>query len=273
MSRKNDVRLCRLRPWRTFVGFGFHLQQCPKSVYVINFIESNSPAATGGLKFWDILLKINGKDVREITHLEIKNSLKSARNHYDQYVELLVIQRKYYQQNLTDEFFKNINSFVEIITTPSYMPDDYRRNAKNTPRVCEIRLGANETKFGFDGTYGNDYIGMFIHYVKPNSPAYKSGLQKCDRVIEVNDKYVDKTQTLVIIDMIKKCLAKKYIKLLVVDTQTYQTSTSISLGKLISRLYHNDRILFQLLKIHLFLVLRVKSITMMTHIFTVNRIH
>jgi len=230
MSQKKyddvDVRLCRLRPWRTYNSLGFQLRTSPKSRHVIDFIESNSPAAAGGLKFWDILLKINGKDIRKIADAEIKNILKSARYHYGQYVELLVVQGRYYHENLTDKLLDRLSSSVEIITTPAFMPDDYKQNSSYTPRVCEIRLKTNENKFGFDATRGKYCIGLFIQTVRSNSPAYRAGLCKCDRVIEINDKYVDKSQSNDIIEMIKNCLMKKYIKLLVIDTQTYEKSVS-----------------------------------------------
>ncbi len=85
-------------------------------------------------------------------------------------------------------------------------------------------MQSNDTHFGFDVITGNKSIGAYIQEVVPNSPAYRAGLRKSDRIMEIDDKYMDKTTYKSILEKLNKAVFKRTIKLLVLDTKTYAYS-------------------------------------------------
>jgi S1-C subfamily serine protease len=102
------------------------------------------------------------------------------------------------------------------------MPEEYIKFPQYIPRTCEIRLESNDRSFGFEVIHGDNGIGAYIQEVILGSPANRAGLRKSDRIITINDKYVDTSASKVIYEKLNKALIKRNVKLFVMDTETYK---------------------------------------------------
>ncbi|CAF2777975.1 unnamed protein product [Rotaria sp. Silwood2] len=217
--RNAKCRRCHLCLWSNYVGFGFTLAPALEPPYIIESVESNSPAAAGGLRIRDIVRAVNDKNAFELSFDELKNIIQNARDAHGR-IELLMIDPDFYETpNKSNE---PINPrFVKTIKTPQTMPIDYQNFSKHQPRTCEIRLNRSDTSFGFQTVDPLTSVGMFIQEVYPNSPAANTSLRKCDRIIEIDDDFVDNVPSSTILEKLRTAKSNKHVKLYVVDTETY----------------------------------------------------
>ncbi|CAF4673017.1 unnamed protein product, partial [Rotaria sp. Silwood2] len=147
LLRNVNARLCRLRLWSKFEGLGFHLEASPRPPHIIRLVESNSPAAAGGLKILDVVLAVNQEDVSKADYDRVRNAIKTARD-INIPIELLVVEQRFYQILKTRNI--SINSHIAtIMNTPETMPSDYLNFPKHAPRTCYICLNETDTSFGF----------------------------------------------------------------------------------------------------------------------------
>ncbi|CAF2629004.1 unnamed protein product [Rotaria sp. Silwood2] len=70
--RNAKCRRCHLCLWSNYVGFGFTLARALGPPYIIEDVESNSPAAAGGLRIRDIVRAVNDKNAFELSFDELK---------------------------------------------------------------------------------------------------------------------------------------------------------------------------------------------------------
>ncbi|CAF3746338.1 unnamed protein product [Rotaria sordida] len=218
--RNDNVRLCRLCFWSNFEGLGFNLEKSAQPPHIIRLVEPNSPAAAGGLKILDVVLTVNQEDVSQADYSRVRDAIKIACDSKNP-IELLVAKQRFYQQLKTKIILINPER-VTIINTPEKMPSDYLNFPKHIPRTCYICLNDKETLFGFETIHGEKDIGLCIQKVFPNTPASNTSLRKCDRIIEINDKYVDNDLSSSILEKLKKAKMQGVVKLYVVDTETYK---------------------------------------------------
>ncbi|CAF2034742.1 unnamed protein product [Rotaria magnacalcarata] len=220
LVRNANIRLCKLRVWREFDGLGFHLEAAQRPPHLIRLVESNSPASAGGLKILDVILTVNQDDVSEADYNHVRSAIKTARDS-NRSIELLVVEQRFYQllkkKNIPITF-----QSATIIQTPEFMPADYINFPKRTPRTCNLRLGKSDTSFGFEVINGENDIGAYILEVFPNTPASNTPLRKWDRIIEIDDKNVDKDVSKSILEKLAKAKQKGAVKLFVVDTDAYK---------------------------------------------------
>ncbi|CAF4357969.1 unnamed protein product [Rotaria sp. Silwood2] len=217
--RKANFRLCRICKWSNYRGFGFSLERSPEPPHLVQTVDSNSPASAADLKIRDVVLAVNDNDVSKSEYNELATAISNARDSND-YLELLVIEKRYYDI-LKEDNVSFSPRFAKIIDTPKKMPRDYMNFPKHTPRTCDIRLTANDQAFGFNIAPGKSDIGAFIQDIAPNSPASKTALRKSDRILEINDKFVDEDRSKTIEEKVIKAKSKRSVKLYVVDTHTY----------------------------------------------------
>lgn len=218
--RNANVRLCRLRIWPNFEGLGFNLEASTRPPHLIRLVESNSPAAAGGLKILDVILAVNQRDVSNADYNEVRNAIKSARDS-NVPIELLVVEQRFYQA-LKKKDIRIDSANATVINTPATMPIEYQNFRKREPRTCNLRLNPQETTFGFEVVNGENDIGAYIQEVFPNTPASRTQLSKSDRIIEVDDKFVDKDVSKSILEKLGKAKSKGAVKLYVMDTDTYK---------------------------------------------------
>ncbi|CAF1230905.1 unnamed protein product [Rotaria sordida] len=222
LLRNANVRLCRLRIWPNFEGLGFNLEAASRPPHLIRLVESNSPAAIGGLKILDVVLAVNQEDVSDASYDRVRNAIKAARDSNGP-IELLVVEQRFYHQLKKRNIPINPQT-ASVMNTPAAMPNDYLNFPKRTPRTCNIRLNRNDTSFGFEVINGENDIGAYIQEVFQNTPASNTPLHKSDRIIEIDDKYVDKDLSKSILEKLSKAKTKGVVKLYVVDTETYKNA-------------------------------------------------
>jgi len=220
LLRNANIRLCRLRVWPNFEGLGFNLEASTKPPHIIRLVESNSPAAAGGLKILDVILAVNQQDVSESDYNQVRNAIKTARDS-NVPIELLVVEQRFYYA-LKKKNIHIDSSLATVINTPATMPDDNLNFIKHQPRTCNIRLNKSDTTFGFEVVNGENDVGAYIQEVFPNTPASRTPLRKSDRIIEIDDKFVDKDVSKSILEKLGKAKAKGAVKLYVLDTDTYK---------------------------------------------------
>jgi C-terminal processing protease CtpA/Prc len=220
LLRNANIRLCRLRVWPNFEGLGFNLEASTRPPHIVRLVESNSPAAAGGLKILDVILAVNQQDVSEADYNQVRNAIKSARDS-NAPIELLVVEQRFYQ-GLKKKNIRIDPSLATVINTPATMPNDYANFLKHQPRTCNIRLNKSDTSFGFEVVNGENDVGAYIQEVFPNTPASNTQLRKSDRIIEIDDKFVDKDVSKSILEKLSKAKGKGAVKLYVVDTDTYK---------------------------------------------------
>jgi C-terminal processing protease CtpA/Prc len=85
-----------------------------------------------------------------------------------------------------------------------------------------MRLQKDDPSFGFEVVNGLGDIGVWIQEVIPNTPASKTSLRKCDRILEIDDKFVDNLKIDAIFERLSKAKRNRSVKLYVVDTNTYK---------------------------------------------------
>ena len=232
--RKANVRRCRLCAWPNYQGLGFHLTRCSPPPQMISLVESNSPAAAGGLKISDALLRINTTTVSDLDYEEVLCILKAAIDSNDR-IELLVVERKYLQKIVKYNLVIK-SRFIQDIDTPVAIPGDYLDASKRILRTCHIHRPSTEADFGFELVSGPHCIGAYIQEVLPNSPASHAGLRKSDRILQIDDRFVDNLDTKIIFARLEEVPTRRTVKLLVADTQTYALglSNQASLYSLVS---------------------------------------
>ncbi|CAF5046093.1 unnamed protein product [Rotaria sp. Silwood1] len=233
------LRRCRLCLWNNYAGLGFIIEPAPLPPHIVQLVESNSPAAAAGLRTRDVILAVNDKNMCESSYDDLKYTIKKARD-YDGHIELLVIDQNFYE--LFKEKNQSINfRFAKTIETPSTMPIDYQNFPKHQPRTCEIHLNRRATSFGFQTVNPLTDVGILIQEVYPNSPAAKTLLRKCDRIIEIDDEFIDDISSTAILEKLRTAKEKRYVKLYVVDTATYDFFQSNNI-QLLSKEYRQTRV-------------------------------
>ena len=104
-------RLCLLRRWPDFDGYGFNLHSDRnKSGQYIGKVDPDSPAESAGLRKNDRIIEVNYAPIGNETHRQVVTRIKEGvtRNgiHYPEEVLLLVVDEE------TDEYYKSIKHVV-----------------------------------------------------------------------------------------------------------------------------------------------------------------
>ncbi|CAH8537863.1 unnamed protein product [Heterobilharzia americana] len=82
------ARLCHLKKWPNFSGYGFSLRtDSYKKEHRVENVEPFSPSQSGGLLTGDIILLVNSRTVDHLSHNEVVKLIKEKVD-----VELLVVQ-------------------------------------------------------------------------------------------------------------------------------------------------------------------------------------
>lgn len=220
LVRNANVRLCRLRLWSNCNIFGFHLNKSLQPPHVIKMVDSNSPAAAGGLKIRDVLLAVNQEDVSNADFKYVEDIIKTICSKNSS-IELLVVEQHFYLELKKN----NINiheSMACIIDIPAIIPDDYLDFPKHQPRTCDICTEKFDVEFGFQTVHSANDLGLYIQEVFSNTPASRTSLRKSDRIIEINGKCVDECPSECIEAELEQAKSKGIVKLYVVDTETYK---------------------------------------------------
>ncbi|ESO12809.1 hypothetical protein HELRODRAFT_105536 [Helobdella robusta] len=131
----SKARLCHLRIWPDFAGYGFNLHVDKDSqLHYVGHIDEGSPAQLAGLREEDKLIEVNGVNVEEYSHGDVVKAVKENSDH----VTLLVVDDK------AREFFKlngyKISSnfqFIEEISCPATNPISALATTPTTAEAIE----------------------------------------------------------------------------------------------------------------------------------------
>lgn len=105
-SKEPRARLCHLRRWPNFVGYGFNLH-CEKSKpgQFIGKVDPDSPAESAGLREYDRIIEVNYVPIGNENHKQVVSRIKEGvtRNgtKYPEEVILLVLDPE------ADAYYKN----------------------------------------------------------------------------------------------------------------------------------------------------------------------
>ncbi len=228
--RDANLRLCRLRMWSGYDGFGFDLKSSSKPPHIIQFVEPYSPAAAGGLQALDVVLAINNQDVSSTDYDELIAIIAQTRDNTGR-IEFLVVEKRIYR-SLVKKNIKIDAKYASVMNTPQRMPIEYQNYLKCQPRSSKIYLHRSDEQFGFDIADDEDEIGAYIERIRPNTPASRTILRPNDRIIEINNKSVDTKLRKSIFKKLERAKLRGYVKLYVMDVNTYQyyQSNQISLS-------------------------------------------
>lgn len=97
------MRLCVLRLWPEFQGYGFNLHsEKNKQAQFIGKVDANSPAESVGLKEGDRIVEVNDVNIAEDNHTQVVGRIKM----HSGVVRLLVVDDE------ADTYFKDNNIVV-----------------------------------------------------------------------------------------------------------------------------------------------------------------
>jgi len=84
----HKARLCELRTWPDFPGYGFNLHaERGRSAQLVGKVDAESPADAVGLREGDRMVAVNGVDVTGETHQDVVRRIREDADR----VELLVV--------------------------------------------------------------------------------------------------------------------------------------------------------------------------------------
>lgn len=215
-----NIRLCRLCRWANYDRFGFNLEASAHPPQLIRLVESNSPAAASGLKILDVILSINQHDVSESNYHEVQQLIKTISDS-NMSIELLVVKQSFYQV-LKNKGIQIDSSLATVINAPLTMPIEYQEFPKLQPRTCLLALNPSESSFGFEIVKGINSIGAYVQEVFSDTAASRTQLCKSDRIIEIDDDFIDTDTTRSILYKLNTAEKKRFVKLYVMDTETYK---------------------------------------------------
>lgn len=93
-----NPRMCHLRKWPDFSGYGFNLHADKEHGQFIGSIDPDSPAEVGGLKDGDQIIEVDGVNVESLTHQDTIQRIKAGGDE----TTMLVVDREalaYYRDN------------------------------------------------------------------------------------------------------------------------------------------------------------------------------
>ncbi len=113
-------RLCRLKKWADFQGYGFNLHaEKGKAGHYIGVVDDDSPAETAGLKQGDKIIAVNGDNILEASHQAVVSKIKSDPGA----VRLLVLDPEAEEYYRTRNIVVNDDmSNVIVLTSPDLKP-------------------------------------------------------------------------------------------------------------------------------------------------------
>ena len=128
-SAEHVARLCQLKTWPNFAGYGFnlHADRATPGQYV-GKVDDGSPAEAAGLRLNDRIVEVNGCSVDGKSHAEVVSAIKSVVGQ----VRLLVVDAA------ADEFYRE--NGVEISASLADIehivcPDDKPHLTAGPPRL------------------------------------------------------------------------------------------------------------------------------------------
>lgn len=177
-------RLCHLRKWPDFAGYGFNLHaEKGRSGHFVGRVDEGSPAAAGGLCQGDRIVEVNGTNIGNENHQQVVTRIQLVPHE----TRILVVDPE------TDEFYRKNRVIVrsdmldvQLIETPSVNPFTKPPVASYKGKLCELKIWSNFIGYGFNLHAEKGNPSHIVGRVDPKSPAEATGMKEGDRILEVN---------------------------------------------------------------------------------------
>ncbi|XP_060564024.1 Na(+)/H(+) exchange regulatory cofactor NHE-RF1-like isoform X1 [Ruditapes philippinarum] len=225
-SHNYHPRLCLIRKWADFQGYGFnlHAEKDKKGQY-IGLVDANSPAEDADLRKGDRIIEINGENIEDESHQQVIQKIKAGGDQ----TKMLVVDPEadeYYKNNgikitpdLPEVIFNQTREkeVSERSSTPEPVSVPETSESHNFhPRLCHIKKWPDFQGYGFNLHAEKEKNGQYIGLIDANSPAEDADLRKGDRIVEVNGENIERDTHQQIIQKIKA--GGDETRLLVVDS-------------------------------------------------------
>ncbi|XP_053384250.1 Na(+)/H(+) exchange regulatory cofactor NHE-RF1-like isoform X2 [Mercenaria mercenaria] len=204
-------RLCHIKKWPDFQGYGFNLHaEKEKNGQYIGLVDANSPAEDAGLRKGDRIVEVNGENIEGVTHQEIIQKIKAGGDE----TRLLVVDSD------ADDFYRS-NGISITADLPEVIRSETREKEVPAmtfhPRQCHVIKWPDFPGYGFNLHAEKERGGQYIGKIDDNSPAQDAGVREHDRIIEVNNVNIENETHQQVIARIKA--GGDETKLLVVDKE------------------------------------------------------
>ncbi|KAL4225570.1 hypothetical protein ACF0H5_016258 [Mactra antiquata] len=210
-SHNYHPRLCIIRKWPDFQGYGFNLHaEKEKKGQYIGLVDANSPAEDADLRKGDRIIEVNGDNIEDDTHQQVIQKIKAGGD----VAKMLVVDSE------ADDYFKNNGIQVtadmsEVITCETRQKESSAMTF--IPRLCHVIKRPDFPGYGFNLHAEKERGGQYIGQIDNDSPAQEAGLKEYDRIIEVNGENIENETHQQVIARIKG--GGSETKLLVVDKE------------------------------------------------------
>ncbi|KAK2144183.1 hypothetical protein LSH36_779g02005 [Paralvinella palmiformis] len=224
------VRLCHLRIWSDFQGYGFNLHaEKNKTGQYIGKVDEGSPAEAAGLQEKDRILEVNGLSVVNDNHQAAVLKIKSIPNE----TKLLVVDPE------ADEYFRekgiSLNGqvpFILHLVTPERKSSGDTNNLSeddhpHKPRLIQLETWPDYNGYGFNMQSIKGKPGEYIGKVEQGSPAYVAGLKEGDRIIEVGGSNVENQSHNDVVSKIKAASGRALLLVIDADADRYYKGKGI----------------------------------------------
>jgi Na(+)/H(+) exchange regulatory cofactor NHE-RF1 len=132
-------RLCTIRKWADFPGYGFNLHaERGRAGQYIGKVDDGSPAQAAGMKEGDRIVEIEGTNIGNENHSQVVNRIKAAGDS----VTMLLVDSE------TDKHYKeekvvvssDMSDVVRIETPPRPGPEDDKGELKRSFNVSTFNV-------------------------------------------------------------------------------------------------------------------------------------
>lgn len=246
-------RLCHLRKWTDFNGYGFNLHaERGKAGQFIGTVDEQSPAVAAKLRSGDRIIEVNGTNIGSENHQQVVQRIKAVPDE----TRLLVVDEEadnYYKEhkvvvrgdmdNIDYCETPTINPFTNQTTEPETTEtealmnevkisetgetDDVAAQAKTADepvhvdcvaRLCHLKIWPDFAGYGFNLHADRATPGQYVGKVDEDSPAEAAGLRLNDRIVQVNGHSVEGRSHGEVVGDIKSVIGE--VRLLVIDSAT-----------------------------------------------------
>ncbi|XP_077436900.1 Na(+)/H(+) exchange regulatory cofactor NHE-RF3 [Vanacampus margaritifer] len=190
------------RPGQTF-GFYLRIERGEEG-HLIRCLEMGGPAELSGMKDGDRVLRVNGKFVDGLSHLEVVELVKSS----GATATFHILDEASYKQAKT----QGVN-LGEPQRTPAV--NAVGQQAPK-PRLCYLVKSGSGYGFSLRSIKGEQ--GVFVSEVVPGSVADRAGVNTDDRLLEVNGENIESFTHEQVVDTVKT--ANGNLMFLLVDEET-----------------------------------------------------
>ncbi|RMZ94649.1 Na(+) H(+) exchange regulatory cofactor NHE-RF3, partial [Brachionus plicatilis] len=176
-AETTKVRLIKLERTYGDKQFGFDCKTLkPEMRYVASNVQPNLPAHRAGLRNNDNILEVNGEPIHMLEHEKVIKKIKSK----DDQVDLLVVSD-------VNEYYRIVNSTKkeEVVSAESPKSSHAEVNidlrVPNYVRYYEVKRDPSYKGLGISLTPSG-----VISSIEASSPAFKAGLKKDQRFVEID---------------------------------------------------------------------------------------